>query len=89
MYVMVDSMPDLAYGISLVNRFISKPGQIYWEAVKWLLRYIKGTLDRQLVCTKEKDFMVQGFCDSDFTADLDKRKSILGYVFTLGGNVVS
>lgn len=89
MYGMIGSRPDLAYGIGLVSRFMSKPGTIHWEAVKWLLRYIKGSLDLQLMYTKQMDFVVQGYYDSDFARDLDKRRSISGYVFTVGGNVVS
>lgn len=89
MYAMIGSRPDLAYGLGLVSRFMSKPGEIHWEAVKWLLRYITGSLGVHLVYTKDKDFLVQGFCDSDYAADLDKRRSTSGYVFTVGGNVVS
>ena len=29
------------------------------------------------------------YCDSDFCGDLDKRRSLLGYCFTLFGNIVS
>lgn len=89
MYAMVGSRPDLAYGIGLVSRFMSKPGHIHWEAVKWLLRYIRGALNVQLVYTKDKDLLVQGFCVSDYAADLDRRRSISGYTFTVGGNAVS
>ena len=32
---------------------------------------------------------IKGFCDADFATDLDKRRSLIGYVFTIGGNVVS
>lgn len=86
---MVGSRPGLAYGIDLVSRFMSKSCEIHWEAVKWLLRYIKGSLVLQLVYTKEKDFQVLCFCNYDFAAYLDKKRSISGYVFTFGGNVVS
>lgn len=71
MYAMVGSMPDLAYEIGLVSCFMSKPGQIHWDAVKWLLRYIKGTKDLQLVYTKDKHLKIQGFCDSDYSVNLD------------------
>lgn len=89
MYAMVGTRPDIAYAVGLISRFMSKPGVMHWEAVKWLLRYIKGSLDLNLVYTKDKDFDVQGFCDSDHAADLDRRRSISGYVFTVGGNTVS
>ena len=89
MYAMVGTRPDLAYAIGLISRFMSKPGEIHWEAVKWLLRYVKGSSDLSLVFTKSKEFRVQGYCDSDFAGDLDKSRSTSGYVFTVGGNAVS
>ena len=30
-----------------------------------------------------------GYCDSDFGGDLDKRRSLSGYVFIVGGNIIS
>jgi len=57
--------------------------------VKWLLRYLKGSIDLKLVYSKESVFRIQGFSDSDYAADLDKRRSTTGYVFTVGGNTVS
>ena len=30
-----------------------------------------------------------GYVDSDYAGDLDKRRSLTGYVFTLGGSAIS
>lgn len=89
MYGMVGSRPDLAYGIGIVSRFMSNSGHVHWEAVKCLLIYIKGTTDLRLMFTRSGNLKVQGYCDSDFAADLDRRRSISGYIFTVGGNVLS
>lgn len=43
----------------------------------------------QLVYTQEKDFKIQGYCDSDFAGDRDGSRSLSGYVFIIGGSVVS
>ena len=32
---------------------------------------------------------VVGYVDSDFAGDLDKRRSLTGYLFTLSGSVIS
>ena len=37
----------------------------------------------------DKVCQVTGFVDSDFIADMDKRRSITGYVFILNGGAVS
>ena len=59
--------------------------------MKWILRYIQKTLDVGLIF--EKDDMVGqhvvGYCDLDYVGDHDKRKSTIGYVFTLAKASVS
>ena len=91
MYAMVGTRPDIAYGVSLVRRFISKCSREHWKAVKWLLRYIKGSVGVGLCyeANKEGGNSIRGYCDFDYTADLDRRRSLTGYVFIVGGNVVS
>ena len=39
--------------------------------------------------SNNEDMSICGFCDSDYAADLDKRRSISGYCFTFGGNLIS
>ncbi|WVZ03280.1 hypothetical protein V8G54_024086 [Vigna mungo] len=91
MYGMVCTRPDLAHGVSVLNRFMVDPGQIHWDALKWMLRYIKGSLDTGLLF--QNNFQgggyIEGFVDSDFAGCMDTRKSCLGYVFTLFGTAVS
>ncbi|GKB57971.1 retrovirus-related pol polyprotein from transposon TNT 1-94 [Tanacetum coccineum] len=41
MYTMVCTRPDIAHVVGVVSRFTSNPGRKHWEAVKWLLRYLK------------------------------------------------
>ena len=44
MYAMVCIRPDLAYAVSTINQFLSNSGKQYWEAVKWVSRYLRGTV---------------------------------------------
>ena len=59
--------------------------------MKWILWYIKGTIDVGLVF--EKDSIGKqdciGYVDSDYAGDLDKRRSTTGYVLTLSQAPVS
>ncbi|WVZ52997.1 hypothetical protein U9M48_003991 [Paspalum notatum var. saurae] len=48
MYAMVCSRPDLSYAMSLVSRYMANPGKEHWNAVKWILRYLRGTSDASL-----------------------------------------
>jgi len=89
MYSMIGSRPDLAYPVGMISRFMGKPIMTHWQAVKWVLRYVQGSLDTILRYKAEEEFKVIGYCDSDYSADLDKRRSITVYTFTVGGNVIS
>ena len=91
MYATIWTRLDIAYGVSLVSRFISKPSKDHWNVVKWLLRYLKGSLNKGLVHSSniEGSNCIEGFCDSDYTADLDKRRSLTWYAFTICENLIS
>ena len=43
MYAMVCTRPDIGYAVGVVSRFMSNPGKEHWNAVKWILWYLKGT----------------------------------------------
>lgn len=89
MYAMVGTRPDLAYVVGVISRFMSRPIKEHWQAVKWALRYIKSSVDTRLSFKSKGDFVVRGYCDSDYGGDRDHAKSTTGMVFTAGGNPVS
>jgi len=43
MYVMVYTRPILAHAVSIVSWFMLNPRRQHWEAIKWVLRYLRGT----------------------------------------------
>ena len=51
------------------------------EVFKWIFKVYSRTEFNQ--------FEIRGYCDADFAADLDKKRSLNSYVFTIGGNVIS
>ncbi|KAG8472449.1 hypothetical protein CXB51_034191 [Gossypium anomalum] len=84
MYAMVCSRPDLSYAVSAVSRYMTNPGKEHWKAVQWILRYLRGTTDVCLQFGRTEDGVI-GYVDADFAGDLDRRRSLTGYVFTIGG----
>ena len=89
MYVMVYIMPNISQAVSMVSWYMHNSGKGYWLAMKWILWYLYGTIDVGLLFKKNCDQQWVGYCDSNFTGDLDKRRSTTGYVFTLDGSPVS
>ena len=49
MYAVVGTRPDIAYAVSYLAQFMSNPGRMHWEAVKRVIRYLKGTKDAKLI----------------------------------------
>ncbi|KAL5745430.1 hypothetical protein ACOSP7_026576 [Xanthoceras sorbifolium] len=88
MFAMVCTRPDIAQAVGAVSRYMNNPGKIHWEAVKWILRYLRGTTNKTL-CFKGGDTTLTGYVDADLAGNVDIRKSTTGYVYTLGGTAVS
>ena len=91
MYAMVCTRPDISQAVSIVSRYMHDPGKGHWQAVKWILQYILGTVDAGLVFQQDNSIgqHVVGYVDFDYVGDLDKRRSTTGYVVTLGRGLVS
>ncbi|GKV15591.1 hypothetical protein SLEP1_g26368 [Rubroshorea leprosula] len=88
MYAMVYTRLDIAHAVCVVSRFLSDPGKIHWEAIKWIFRYLRGTT-KLCLTFRQTEPLLKGYIDADMAGDLDNRKSILGYLFTFAKEAVS
>jgi hypothetical protein len=88
MYAMVCTRPDIAYAVGVVSRFLSNPGEKHWEAVKWILRYLRGTSKLGITFGNGEPMLV-GYTDSDMAGNKDNMKSTSGYLMTFAGGAVS
>ncbi|KAH9668969.1 hypothetical protein KPL70_021600 [Citrus sinensis] len=88
---MVYTIPNLAHGVGVISRFMGNPSKDHWNAVKWVLRYLRGTVVTVIVFGNINGALpeVAGFVDSDYAADKDRRRSITGFVFTMCGGAIS
>ncbi|XP_039683885.1 secreted RxLR effector protein 161-like [Medicago truncatula] len=91
MYGMVCSRPDLAYAVSIVSRFMANSGIVHWQALKWVLRYLNGSLKGGLKYTRaaQEEDALEGYVDANYAGNVDTRKSLSGFVFTLYGTTIS
>ncbi|KAI3523596.1 hypothetical protein L1887_01838 [Cichorium endivia] len=82
--------PDISFAVGIVSRFMEKPTEQHLQAVKGILRYVKGTLDHGLTYTKgEGKVTITGYSDSDLAMDVNDRKSTGGMAFYVNGNLVT
>jgi hypothetical protein len=99
MYVVVGTRPDIAYAVSYLARFMENPGRAHWEAVKRVIRYLKGTKEAKLVIgrkrmltweelDRQEHIGLEGYSDADGNSQ-EHRHAISGYVFCIDGGAVS
>ena len=48
MYAMVCTRPDIAHVVRSISRHMSHRGIEHWNAVKWILKYLRGTSNKCL-----------------------------------------
>ena len=55
---------------------------------QWILRYLRDTIGVCLEFGRSKDGLL-GYVDADYVGDRDKRRSMAGFIFSVGGCTVS
>ena len=78
----------LLFAVGVVSRYMENPGKKPWEAVKGIMRYLKGTKDLWIFFGKQKASGV-GFTDVDFVGLVNYRKSTSRYVLTFTRGAVT
>ena len=86
-YASLGTRPDITYAVSVLSRFLEKPGRAHWEACKRVFRYLAGTKSLRLTYGGEQRDLV-GFTDADGSMH-DDRRAISGYAFLIDGAAVS
>jgi histone deacetylase 1/2 len=81
--------PDISFAVNKVCQFLSQPTDVHWEAVKRILRYIKGTLDTGLRIRRSPSTGISVFTDADRAGCVDDRRSTGGFAIFVGPNLIS
>ncbi|KAD7117558.1 hypothetical protein E3N88_04826 [Mikania micrantha] len=76
--------PDINYAVGVANRFMEMPRVTHLQAVKHLLRYIKGTLSFGIQYTRNGCGKLIGYSDSSHANDRVDGKSTTGMIFYYG-----
>lgn len=89
MYLAVATRPDISFAVGSVSRYLEKPAAAHVNAVKRILKYVRGTMDMGIRFESGNDLHFCGYSDADYAGDVTTRRSTSGYVFMLGGSVIS
>jgi histone deacetylase 1/2 len=83
------TQPDLSFAVNKVCQYLSLTTSVHYEAVKRILRYIKGTVSTGLRLRKASSSVLNIFTDADWAGCSDDRRSTGGFAIYLGPNLIS
>ncbi|KAI3735961.1 hypothetical protein L6452_15489 [Arctium lappa] len=83
------SRPDIMFAICFCARYQSNPKESHFNAVKRILRYLKGTPNLGLWYPKDSRFDLTAFTDADHAGCKLDRKSTSGSCQFIGDKLVS
>lgn len=81
--------PDIAYGVHQVCLYMHDLRVPHMNALRRIIRYIKGTLRHGLQMVKGDIGCLTAYSDADWAGCPDTRRSTSGYCVFLGPNLVS
>ncbi|KAL0560738.1 hypothetical protein IC582_001151 [Cucumis melo] len=84
MYLMNYTRPDIACAVCRLSRYTHNHDRYHWDALRHLLRYLKGKLNHCLHFNKFPA-VLERYCNANWVTDNDEVNSTSGYVFLLGG----
>lgn len=81
--------PDVSFAVNRLSQFMHSPTQIHWQALKRVLRYLKGTIHHGLFLNKGSSLDLKAFSDSDWGGASNGGRSTTAYILYLGSNIIS
>ncbi|MFM8621801.1 MAG: reverse transcriptase domain-containing protein, partial [Holophagaceae bacterium] len=82
-------MPECGNAVRELASSMDKPGDAQWRALGRLVGYLATHETAKLILTQPHDLKVYGYVDSNWATNKETRKSVSGYVLTLGGCLVN
>ncbi|PKU85739.1 Retrovirus-related Pol polyprotein from transposon TNT 1-94 [Dendrobium catenatum] len=80
--------PNISYAVNKVSQHMHYPLESHFDALKRILRFLKGTSDYGLPLSG-KSLKLQSYVDSDWVGDRLDRRSMTGYLNLLGNSPIS
>ena len=88
MFIAVSTRPDIAFVVSALARYVSKPCEAHWKMALGVVAYLKGTKEYGVILGGAGSTVV-GYADSDWGNDIDDRISVSGGIIFWGETILS
>jgi hypothetical protein len=75
--------------VNTLSQYLIEPRRVHLVAAKNVMRYLKGTLEYGICYSRDHDFRLVGYTDSDWDGSVYDRKSTSRCCFSLGSTMTS
>jgi hypothetical protein len=86
---MTNTRPDICFFVNTLSQYMVEPRCVHLVAAKYVMRYLKGTLDYGLCYIGECEFIFYGYTDSYWVGSALDKKITSGCCFNLGSAMTS
>ncbi len=82
--------PDLIYTYGKLSRYVSNPGSLYFNALYYFFKYVKYTVDLEIIYKSENgEGILLIYSNINFADYLDTRRSTGDYFIFKDNNLIS
>ena len=81
--------PDLSFSVQQICLFMHDPRENHLNALKRILRYVKGTISYGIKMTRSTSLSITAYSDADWAGCPSTRRSTSGYCVYIGHNLIS
>nr|XP_016496512.1 PREDICTED: uncharacterized mitochondrial protein AtMg00810-like [Nicotiana tabacum] len=81
--------PDICFTVQVLSQFMQQPKRSHREGALIVVRYIKGSPGLGVCLSQTSVTQLTTYCDSDWAACPNTRRSVTGYVIKLGDSLIS
>jgi hypothetical protein len=86
---LTNNIPDICFVVNNLSQYLVEPKHVHLVAAKHVMRYLKGMLEYGLSYTRDHDFILYGYTDSDWNGSVSDRKSTSECSSSLGSAMTS
>ncbi|XP_070054675.1 uncharacterized mitochondrial protein AtMg00810-like [Nicotiana tomentosiformis] len=86
---LIITRPDICFAVQVLNQFMQHPKESHMEAALRVVKYIKESLRLGILLKGGTANELIIYCDSDWVACPNTRKSVTGYMVKLGNFLLS
>ena len=71
MYATIAMHPDITFAVSVLSQFLDNLGEVHWEGIKHIFRYLASTKDCMLTYGEERHDLI-GYTNADGASQLHR-----------------